>query len=449
VSQQNCERREPVPAYFFPLLSKEDSADPERLLAFLRQAVPGVEPRSRGLLYVHIPFCRDHCRFCGFYRKTLREHENSQVLSRYVDRLLAELKCWSDSGVLQSLRLDAVYVGGGTPSLMSPDLIRTLLEGIRRLVPVKPGTELTFEGEARSLADRERLSVLRALGVSRVSFGVQSFAEPLRREMGMGASLKDVARCAEAVKDEGYGVCLDLMYGLPGQTEDGFLRDLKVAVEELDAELIDLYELVLYPNTALFADRHRAGSTIPDDARRAAMYRIALEYFASAGFQQWTLEDFCKPGTGYLMKHLTYGGGDGQAPVLALGACAMGYLEGHAYRNLNLGAYLQHPDSQLPIALLRQASHSELRRRPLFFFPRRLTLDPRRVAVPLEGEDLELLEGFLAKGYARWLDGQVVLTRKGKLSADRLVSRALNGKERRKMFKLIQGMQAGAGPGLP
>jgi oxygen-independent coproporphyrinogen-3 oxidase len=438
VRQQVRNRRKALPAYFYPLLSREDLAAPERLTEYHGQLGSSQSQHASSLLYVHIPFCRDRCRFCGFYRKTIPDHEAPSMLTRYLDRLLAELQCWIDSGVFQDLQLDAVYIGGGTPSFLTPELISRLLRGLQRQLSLSPEVELSFEGEARTLADPDRLAVLRTLGVGRVSFGVQTFAQTVRQHAALGASLDDVYRCADAVRSHGYGLCLDLMYGLPGQTEDSFQRDLDIAVQELKAELVDLYELVLYPNSALFAERHRARELMPDQTQRMVMYGIALDYFAQVGFQQWTLEDFCRPGARYRMKQLTYGGDDGQAQVLALGACAVGYVGRHAYRNHNLESYLQTPAAQLPIALLRRASHTERRRRPLFFFPRRLSLEPRRLTLPLDAEDEQHLEAQIAAGYAKRRGGQILLTRKGKLVADELVSRFLTRAEQRKIFKLVQ-----------
>lgn len=438
MAKQARDERRAQPAYFYPLLSFEDLAPPERLIEFQGQLRSGETQRASSLLYVHVPFCRDRCRFCGFYRNTLPDHEALPMLARYLDRLLAELQCWIDSGALQGLQLEAVYIGGGTPSLLTPELIFRLLEGLRGHLSLSSDVELSFEGEARTLADPDRLAVLRSLGASRVSFGVQAFSQAVRDDAALGASVDDVFRCAESVRSHGYGLCIDLMYGLPGQTEDSFQRDLDIAVRELKAELIDLYELVLYPNAELFAERHHVRAPLPNQAQRMAMYGTALDYFAQVGFQHWTLEDFCRPGAGYRMKHLTYGGEDGQAQILALGACAVGYVGGYAYRNHDLRSYLQTSAAQLPIALLRRASDTEQRRRAAFFFPRRLTLEPRRLAFPLDSEDQQQLEAVIAAGYAKLRGEQILLTRKGKLVAEQLVSRFLTGAEQRKMFKLVQ-----------
>ena len=426
--------RKAIPAYFYPLLSREDAADEE---AQQRLADALARARAPDLVYLHIPFCRDHCRFCGFYRKTLGSE--AAPLDRYVDRVLAELACWGETGLLQRGATGAVYIGGGTPSLLAPAAIERLLSGLRKALPLAENAEISFEGEARSLSDPERLAALQQGGVTRVSFGVQSLDPDVRAEAGLGASLDDVQACAAAVRAAGFPVCADLMYGLPGQTPEIFARDIELTINDLGAAMVDLYETVLYPNSPMFADRARVRALLPDAEERKSMYGLALDGFAAAGFSHWTLEDFCRPGAEYRMKHLTYGGDSGQAQTLALGACGVGFLAGHAYRNRVLERYLETAVDELPLALVRRASPDELQQRALFFYPRRLYLDPAALQLELTPEQALVIEQQVASGLATRADsGRIALTREGKLQADRMVEQVLQGMEKRKLFKLVQ-----------
>jgi len=439
VEREASSKRRAIPAFFFPLLSQEDAADPERIAETLNTIDPAAVGRSDLLVYLHIPFCQDLCHFCGFYRRAAPRDRG--LLDRYVDRLLAELAVWSRSGVLEHARVKAVYIGGGTPSLLPPELIGRLLRGLREHLPLAhEGVEFSFEGEARTLGDESRLAVLRELGVTRVSFGVQSMDPEVRRLAGLGASLDDVRACAEAVRGHDYAVCADLIFGLPGQTPEVFRRDLTAVVDELGASLIDLYELILYPNAAMFAERARFRSLKPTDEERRAMYGMALEALDAAGFLQWTLEDFCRPGHEYEMKHLVYGGDDGRAQTLALGACAVGYLGGQAYRNQIVERYLEVPREQLPIATLHRAADDEIRRRPLFFYPRRLYLRPECVPGGLTAEQQGVLEAQVEQGLVRRDAGDATLRLSplGMTRADDMVRQFLTGAERRKLFKIVQ-----------
>jgi coproporphyrinogen III oxidase-like Fe-S oxidoreductase len=232
---------------------------------------------------------------------------------------------------------------------------------------------------------------------------------------------------------------MDLIYGLPGQSVEVFARDLHQAVEGLGASAVDLYELVLYPNSPLAFGLSDLRGRVPDDADRGAMYELAVDTFAARGYGSWTLEDFCLPGSEYRMKQLTYGCEDGQAQTLALGACAVGYMGGYGYRNEVLEGYLSSPSDRLPVSLLRCASPTERRRRPLFFFPRRLELDPGRLAWPLLEEELALLGRQAEMGLSRRdADGRWRVTREGRLRADEMVRQLVSSSEYRKLFKLVQ-----------
>ncbi len=439
--QQNVEcarERRAIPAVFFPLLARTDRTDPVNAARILKSTDPSVIGRSDLLVYVHIPFCQNLCRFCGYYRHAVRN--DADRLVRYVDRLLAELRWWSDSGLLDQATVSSVYVGGGTPSVLPAAQIDRLLGGLRSYLPLPRDTvELSFEGEARSLGDPERLAVLNAHGVTRVSYGVQSLDPDVRRLAGLEANLDDLLACADAVRAHGFSVGVDLIYGLPAQTPQTFERDLAGVVEDLGASMIDLYELIVYPNAALFGDIMHAGITVASDAERETMYLAAVDYFQGIGYRQWSLEDFCRPGNEYQMKHLVYGGDDGRAQTLALGACAVGYMGGHTYRNEVLDPYLAAPEDFPPIATLRTASSDEQRRRPLFFYPRRLFLQPNRVPGGLDEQTSAILERQIDAGWAaRDDDDTVRLTRAGMLRADDIVRDFLTGTERRKLFKIVQ-----------
>ena len=427
----------PIPGYFFPLLSREDLTGREALSAFTQRLREDDFPRQDTLVYVHIPFCRSHCIFCGYYRQTT--HEGEVLFERYIDRLLTELELWLSMRCLRFSDVKSMYIGGGTPSLLSPRLAGRLLEGLRSTLGLSPQVEITFEGEPATLKNDELLKTLREHHVTRCSFGVQTFDPDVRRLCKISASVRDVQHCAEALRRHRYAVCLDLMYGLPGQSLSTFMTDLEQAVDQQGASLVDLYPMVPYPNAPLYQGDRDTRVRLPTQDERRRMHDAALDFFESKGFVQYTFEDFCRPGHEYLMKRLTYGSDDGRAQTLALGACAVGYVGGHAYRNETLEPYDQTPSDRLPIALLRRASLGERRRRALFFYPRRLTLQPTCLADPLTDEEERALDSHVQQGLShRNENGTFTLTRQGRLHADQMVLGLLSARERRKLFRLVQ-----------
>ena len=428
----------PIPAYFYPLLSPADAPDREMTAALRGLLRSSPAEKHRTLVYVHVPFCHSHCAFCSFYRHTVRDDE--RLFRTYVDRVLAELDCWLEAGVLAWSEIEAVYVGGGTPSVLPAPVAEHLVAGLRRALPLHPGAEISFEGEARTLRNSALVGTLREAGVTRISYGVQSFAPEVRQASALGATLEDVQACGETLRRFDYPIALDLMYGLPAQSLELFHDDLARATEEQGAALIDLYGVVLYPTAPLLRDAARvARARLPTSAAHFAMYEHALGYLAERGYAQLSFEDFSLPGGEYRMKDLTYGGQDGRAQTLALGACAVGYMAGHAYRNEVLEHYLERPVGELAMARLRRASVAERRRRALFFYPRRLGLDPNLLREPLAPEDQALLSEHVALGFAeRAANGRLTLTKRGKVHADQLVHSLLGHEEARKLFRLVQ-----------
>ncbi len=429
--------RRPIPGYFFPLLSGEDAAEPAGLRGMLEAVRAPTSARLPTLVYVHVPFCRSQCSFCGFYRRTIRKGDDR--LGSYVDSVLRELDAWQATRVLESARVEAVYIGGGSPSLLGPELAGRLLGGLRGGLGLAEGTELSFEGEVSTLKDEHLLETLREHRVTRCSFGVQSFDPGVRRLSSILATLADVEACMAALRRSGYPLCLDLMYGLPGQSVATFQQDLRRAVDLEGAAMVDLYPTVLYPNAPLFQQDRSARAELPGPSEREQMYAAALDLFADRGLYQFTFEDFCRPGAEYSMKRLTYGSWDGRAQTLALGACAVGYVGQHAYRNQVLERYGRASPSGLSVALLRQADLDEQRRRALFFYPRRLRLEPLRLPIPLTDEQEGELGRQVAAGLAeRRSDGSLTLTRLGRTRADELALGWLTADERRKLFRLVQ-----------
>ena len=125
----------------------------------------------------------------------------------------------------------------------------------------------------RSLKDKERLAVLREFGCTRVSFGVQTFNKRSRAFSGLKPRIADIRECIDNTREFGYDVNLDLMYGLPGQTPDVWMRDLRIAVEDVGAANIDIYDTVLYPHTILFQKRHQLKDELADWHARLEMMR--------------------------------------------------------------------------------------------------------------------------------------------------------------------------------
>ena len=236
-------------------------------------------------LYVHLPWCLKKCPYCDF-----NSHENQGALpeSRYLDALCADLE--SALPLVWGRRVHSVFIGGGTPSLFSPDGIDRLLSEIRARLVLAPGVEVTLEANPGTF-ERERFKAFRAAGVTRLSIGVQSFNDAALDRLGR---VHDAAQARAAVAEarEAFDTFnIDLMYALPGQ-------DLAALNEDLDTALgfspphLSIYHLTLEPNT-LFALHPPA---LPDNDLASDMLDLIVQRTAAVGLARYEVSAFAKPG---------------------------------------------------------------------------------------------------------------------------------------------------------
>jgi oxygen-independent coproporphyrinogen-3 oxidase len=240
-------------------------------------------------LYLHVPFCAAICNYCNFNRGLLDEGLKRRYVGALADEIRGARFAFPGPGEIQDRTreqarpADTIYFGGGTPSLLDPPEVASIVTACREAFELDPAAEITLEANPESV-DGARLAGYRAAGVNRVSFGVQSFRDPELRRLGR---LHDAARARAAVAEArraGFdNVSLDLMLWLPGQT----LADLDESLEalvEAGPEHASLYLLEIYPNAPLKDDMARAGwSQAPDDDA-ADMYLRAMEVLERVGF---------------------------------------------------------------------------------------------------------------------------------------------------------------------
>ena len=204
--------------------------------------------KQRGVAYVHVPFCENHCLFCGFYQNPWRDGDGAP----YVDAVIAQLEAFARTPAHEGPPLQAVYLGGGTPTaLAGPDIAR-LVAAIRRHLPLAPDCEITLEGRIQSFGRDKALMGFDA-GVTRISLGVQSFSERIRRPLGRRTGTDGImAFLAELVALDRGAVVIDLIHGLPRQRPEDVAADVRRCAD-LGLDGLDLYSLNLIPGTPLLS----------------------------------------------------------------------------------------------------------------------------------------------------------------------------------------------------
>jgi oxygen-independent coproporphyrinogen-3 oxidase len=207
-------------------------------------------------LYIHIPWCIKKCPYCDFNSHQLAPNEIPE--EDYVNALIRDLEY--DLPAVWGRTVDTIFIGGGTPSLLSADAIENLLSAIRARLPLKPQLEITLEANPGAI-NSEKLQAFRAAGINRLSLGVQSFSNKLLQRLGRVHNGEDALNTIENIKEVGFeNWNIDLMYGLPGQTLADALNDIHTAIAYSPPH-ISHYQLTIEPNT-LF---HARPPALPED----------------------------------------------------------------------------------------------------------------------------------------------------------------------------------------
>jgi oxygen-independent coproporphyrinogen-3 oxidase len=236
-------------------------------------------------LYAHLPWCVRKCPYCDF-----NSHERGGELPEreYVDALVADLEAMLPA--VWGRRLRSVFIGGGTPSLFSPEAIDRLLSAVRARMPLEPDAEVTLEANPGT-ADAGRFRGYRDAGVNRLSLGIQSFDDEKLRALGRIHSAADARRAIEMAQASFDNINLDLMYGLPGQTQEQARADLRAALAFGTAHL-SAYQLTLEPNTVFY----RKPPLLPEHDACADMQLAAEELAGAAGLEHYETSAFARPG---------------------------------------------------------------------------------------------------------------------------------------------------------
>ncbi|MES9938337.1 MAG: radical SAM family heme chaperone HemW [Sedimenticola sp.] len=236
-------------------------------------------------LYIHIPWCLRKCPYCDF---NSHQAEESPDATGYVRALLADLQL--ELPLVEGREISTIFIGGGTPSLFPPEVIRTLLLGVNQRIGISPDAEITMEANPGAF-ETERFRGYREAGVNRLSIGVQSFND---RALGMLGRIHDSDQARHALAGAmaaGFSnINLDLMFGLPGQDLEAALSDVRQAVDS-GVQHISYYQLTLEPNT-LF---HAQPPKLPDEELIDGIQEAGQALLAGAGYQQYEVSAYAQP----------------------------------------------------------------------------------------------------------------------------------------------------------
>jgi oxygen-independent coproporphyrinogen-3 oxidase len=244
-------------------------------------------------LYLHIPFCRQACHYCDFHFSTSQKNR-----AQLVEAMMIELELRKDE--LPGTKLDTIYFGGGTPSLLSEQELKFIFDSITKQFTIAEGAEITLEANPDDLS-ADYLRLLRSVPVNRLSIGIQSFRDEDLQLMNRVHSAAEGKAAVKRAQDAGFGnLTLDLIYGIPGLSDADWQQNLST-ISGLGVPHLSAYCLTVEPRTAL-AHLVKTGKVSPVDEEQSARQFLALAEFAAAnGFQHYEISNFAKEG--FIAKH--------------------------------------------------------------------------------------------------------------------------------------------------
>ena len=252
-------------------------------------------------IYIHVPFCRSKCHYCDFYSIA---DQDEYLQERYMKAVCKHIK---EAGLQAPRhRVDTIYFGGGTPTMLGPDALAEILNTVRKAFSVAPDAEITLEANPDSV-DFKFLKRLRSEGFNRISLGIQCDDDKILRMIGRPHSFSDAIGAVEMIRKAGFqNLSVDLMYGLPDQTLLSWRKTLQNIVK-LRPDHISCYGLTLEEDTFLHA--HQDHYEMADDDTQADMYLSAVEILRDKGYRQYEISNFCRKGqlSRHNMKYWTGG----------------------------------------------------------------------------------------------------------------------------------------------
>jgi putative oxygen-independent coproporphyrinogen III oxidase len=374
--------------------------------------------------YFHIPFCAQICYYCDFNKVFFQ----GQPVDEYLQAMEQEMKKTVEA--FPAERLDTLFVGGGTPTVLEMKQLDFFLESIYKHFRFsKDEVEFTFEANPNELT-REKLQLLKGAGVNRLSFGVQTFHDSLLKTIGRTHRYDDVIRTISLAKEVGFdNISIDLMYGLPNQTLQQFQADLDIAFS-LDIQHISAYSLIIEPKTIFYNLWRKGTLPLPSEEEEAEMYEEAMRQMELHGYQQYEISNYARPG--FQSRHnLTYWNNE---EYYGIGAGAHSYVNG--VRRANIGPIKQYiakvQETGLPYREIHRVTRMEQMEEEMFLGLRKTEGVSKQRFSEKFGRDVHEVFGKAIraerqKGLLEETDTHVRLTRRGRLLGNEVFQAFLTG----------------------
>lgn len=383
-------------------------------------AAPGDSNPPLGL-YLHIPFCRKRCRFCYFRVYT---DKNSNEIEVYLDALTREIALYSDQPGLAGRQFDFVYFGGGTPSYLSSDQLKSLVDRINQHWVWDHAREVTFECEPGTLKE-SKLQTIKDIGVTRLSLGIEHFDDDVLTINGRAHKSPEVYQAYAWARGVGFEqINVDLIAGMVGETDDKW-RDTVDKALALEPDSVTIYQMEVPHNTIIARESDSTGESVADWAAKRAWVDYAFHLFERAGYEVSSAYTLVKPSAhrGFVYRDALWHGAD----MVGTGVASFSHVGGIHYQNHDQwDDYVASIDGDaLPLARAFPSSKRQLFIRQFClqlklgkvdagYFRRTFGVEPRQ-------EFAEPLAALVRHGLLNVTDDDIRLTRAGLLRVDALL----------------------------
>ncbi len=310
------DHREPIGPGIYPLPQKIQGFS--EILKIINNST--FKGKDETIMYIHIPFCRRFCSYCGIFKYPYQK----EILDIYVEALCKEINSYKE--IFQERLLACVYFGGGTATLLSKENWEDIFEEIRKF-PKTNDCEITVEGTPDTF-DKETLIFLKEQGVTRVSMGIQSFVRQVNSELNRFYNINNIEDIVLNALNFIGDINVDLIYNLPEQTRDDFIKDLYY-ISSLGITHLTINPFVVISTAPIYERIQKGLIEVPSEVNEILLFEDAIQVLKELDFVQYTVRDFCK--SQRRVKYITMTGYCYN--IIGIGMNSYGYLNGTAYQN--------------------------------------------------------------------------------------------------------------------
>lgn len=369
-------------------------------------------------IYIHIPFCIQICDYCFYMKELIRSKDQ---VDEYVDCLCKEMKMASEHFSLGRRKVNSIYIGGGTPSVLTEQQFKKLSECLHKYHYLTADTEFAFEAEPGTFS-KSKLEWYKQSGVNRISMGVQSFDDEVIRQSSRKHTAAQAIHSIHILRETGgFELNIDLLSGLAGETTDSWDKSVDTAIEQ-GTDMLTIYKMKTYANTNFFKKGVRGNEIeLPGQMEEVFLMKRAMDKVFAAGYDLWSTFAFTRNGCKSRYIEHTWRGQD----MIAYGASSFGKLANFNYQNFNnIHLYVQKVKMDvMPVYRTYAMSYKDMIVKELLLCAARLFSYTKKEFVDKFGFDYfrlipDIISELVYKGYITDATDELVLTKQGVLYGD-------------------------------